>query len=72
MKLENIGEIANKAYAEKSCADIAKAPLTALNGMTQETADKLSSALGIDTVQKMADLKYYNWALEIKTRAEKQ
>ncbi|NCC07970.1 MAG: hypothetical protein EOM30_07995 [Clostridia bacterium] len=72
MKLENIEEMVDKSYAEKSCAEISKAPLSALKGISMDTAEKLAKAFGIDTVEKMAKLKYYDWALEIKTRAEKQ
>lgn len=68
----DIKNIVDKAYEEKSLQEIAKAPIDALQGVSQNDAIKMKEAFGIDNVKEMANLKYYKWALEIKKRAEEE
>ena len=48
-----------KAFEGKPAAELAKAPIYALQGVSEGDAAKMKEAFGIDTIAEMAALKYY-------------
>jgi len=65
MKEEKLGPIArffDKAYETKSIWELAKAPVTAISGISESDASALKKAFGIDTVEDLAKNKYVNLA----------
>ncbi len=63
----NISKFVDKAYEKKSMGEIAKAPVSALAGITEEDAALLKKAVGVKTVADLAKLKYVKWAQAIVT-----
>lgn len=61
-----------KAYEGKTAAELAKAPVWALQGVSAGDADRLKKAFGIDTIGEMAALKYYRRAVLIRQKAEEE
>lgn len=59
-----------KAYEGKTAAELAKAPVWALQGVSAGDADRLKKAFGIDNIAEMAALKYYRRAVLIRQKAE--
>lgn len=55
----------DKAYEGKSAAEVADAPLDALQGVSAGDAEKLQKAFGIKTVRGLAKLAFVRWAQEI-------
>ena len=51
-----------KAFEGKSAAELANAPIFALQGVSEGDAEKMKEAFGIDTIREMANLKYYRRA----------
>lgn len=65
----NISKFVDKEYEKKSLSEIAKAPVSALAGITEEDAALLKKAVGVKTVADLAKLKYVKWAQAIVTLA---
>ena len=42
-----------------------KAPISALQGISESDKDKMKEAFGIDNIKEMAQLKYYQRAKEL-------
>lgn len=63
--LMNINKAVDKAYEDKSLKEIAKAPVSALQGVSEGDAEKLKAAFGVDTIRELAELKYVRWAQAI-------
>ena len=55
----------DKAYEGKTAAEVADAPLDALQGVSAADAEKLQNAFGIKTVRGLAKLAFVRWAQEI-------
>lgn len=65
MKEEKPGPIAkffDKAYETKNVWELAKAPMSAISGVTESDAKDLKKAFGIETVEDLANNRYVNLA----------
>lgn len=60
-----------KAYENKSADELIKAPISALQGVSEADAKKMKEAFGIDNIKEMANLKFYQRAKVIKEEAGK-
>jgi hypothetical protein len=60
----------DKAYEGKSFADLADAPVSALQGVSDADAAALKQAFGIDTVRELGTNKYFLWAQAITRLAD--
>ncbi len=61
----NVAHLFDKAWEEKEFADLADAPVEALQGVSPGDAALLRGALGITTVRDLATNKYVLWAQAI-------
>lgn len=61
----NIQNAVDKAYADKTLAELADAPVAALKGVSEADAEKLEAAFGVKTIRDFANLKYVRWAQAI-------
>jgi hypothetical protein len=59
----------DKAYEGRSMAELADAPVSALEGLSAGDADHLKAAFGIDTIRELGTNKYFLWAQAITTLA---
>jgi hypothetical protein len=66
----DLGTKLDKAYEGKSLAELAEAPVSALQGLSAGDADHLKAAFGIDTVRELGTNKYFLWAQAITKLAE--
>jgi len=60
----------DKAYETKTAKELVKAPIDALQGVSEYDALAMKEAFGIDNIKEMVALKYYQRACEIKKKAE--
>jgi hypothetical protein len=65
----NIQIIVNDTHHDKCFRELVDQPVTALRGMTQQQADALRDAFGINTIGELAELKAVKWARAIRTMA---
>jgi hypothetical protein len=68
-----MGDIAgkvDKTYESKSVAEIADAPVEALQGVSEDDAQKLKDAFNIKTVRDLGTNKYFLWAQALTKLAE--
>ncbi len=68
-----MGDIASKvdkAYREKSVAELADAPVDALLGVSEGDAQHLKDAFNIKTVRDLGTNKYFLWAQAVAKLAE--
>ena len=63
--MADISKFLDKAYEQKEFADLAKAPVDALEGVSAADAAALAQALGIKTIADLATNKYVLWAQAI-------
>jgi hypothetical protein len=63
----DVAKYLDKAYENKEFAELAKAPVDALAGISEADAAALKSALGISTIADLATSKYVLWAQAITT-----
>lgn len=61
----NMAPFFDKAWEAREFADLADAPVDALQGVSQGDAELLRSALGIVTVRDLATNKFVRWAQAI-------
>lgn len=66
----NIDKIVDKSYEGKSFQEIANAPVSALQGVSEGDAQKLKEAFGIDTVKELAENKFFQAAHAINLMAK--
>lgn len=52
----------DKAYEEKSVAEVLDSPVAALSGVSEGDAEKLEAAFGIKTVRDLGTNKYFRLA----------
>ena len=60
----------DKAYEDKSLAELADAPAAALQGVSDGDAAKLKDAFNIATVRDLGTNKFFLWAQSVATLAE--
>jgi hypothetical protein len=60
----------DKAYEGKSMADLADAPVSALEGVSEGDAEHLKAAFGIDTIREFGTNKYFRWSQAIVALAD--
>lgn len=60
----------DKAYAGKSIADLADAPVDALNGVSEGDAKLLKEAFNIKTVRDLGTNKFFLWAQAVAKLAD--
>lgn len=60
----------DKAYEDKALAEIADAPVDALQGISAGDAEHLAAAFGIHTVRDLGTNKYFRWAQAIAELAD--
>jgi len=65
----NIQIIVNEAHHDKCFRELVSEPVTALRGVSQQQADALREAFGINTIGDLAELKVVKWARAIRTMA---
>lgn len=68
-----MGDIAgkvDKAYEDKTVAEIADAPVDALQGVSEGDAQHLKEAFNIKTVRDLGTNKYFLWAQAITKLAD--
>jgi hypothetical protein len=68
-----MGDLASKvdkAYREKTVAELADAPVDALLGVSEGDAEHLKAAFNIKTVRDLGTNKYFLWAQSIAKLAE--
>jgi hypothetical protein len=66
----NINKAVDKAWETKSLREIAKAPVSALEGVTENDAKVLKELFNVVTIADLANLKYVRWAQAIVALAE--
>jgi hypothetical protein len=54
----DISQFFDKAYEQKEFAELADAPVDAIQGLSENDAKALKDALGIDTVRELAEHKF--------------
>jgi hypothetical protein len=68
-----MGDIAtklDKAYEAKSMVELADAPVSALQGVSDGDAKALKDAFGIDTIRELGTNKFFLWAQAISKLAD--
>lgn len=60
----NVNKAVDKAYEGKTLKEIAEAPVSAIEGLTDAHA-KLLAELGIKTIRDLGEWKFANWAKAI-------
>ena len=60
----------DKAYEDKTLAEIAEAPVDALQGVSASDAEHLAAAFNIRTIRDLGTSKYFLWAQAIARLAE--
>lgn len=60
----------DKAFEEKNAAELVKAPIDALQGVSAGDAARMKEAFGIDNIGEMAALRYYQRAKIILKKAQ--
>jgi hypothetical protein len=68
--MADITDKVDKAYEQMSVAELAKAPVAALQGVSDGDAEHLKAAFGITTVKDLGTNKYFLWAQAIAKLAE--
>ena len=65
--MADIAKFVDKAFEQVSFADLASAPLSALQGISEADAEALAKALNIKTIADLATNKFVLWAQAINT-----
>lgn len=68
--MADIGKILDKAYEDKDFGELADAPVSALQGVSESDAQALKTAFGIDTIRELATNKFVRWAQAITALAD--
>jgi antitoxin component HigA of HigAB toxin-antitoxin module len=66
----DIAKILDKAYENKDFAELAAAPVSALQGVSEGDAEHLKAAFGIVTIRDLATSKFVLWAQAINVLAK--
>ena len=59
----------SKAYEGLSAQELADAPVTAIEGVSESDAEHLLAAFGIKTVRDLGTNKFFTWAQSISALA---
>ena len=65
----NIQIIVNDTYHDKCFRELVKEPVSALRGITEQQANALREAFGINTIGELAELRAVKFARAIRTMA---
>lgn len=68
----NIDTVVVKEHLGKCFRELAAAPISALNGISEEGAQALQKAFGVSTVGELAGLNFIKWASAIATLAAEE
>jgi len=60
----------DKAYETLPVEELVKAPVAALQGVSDSDAEHLKAAFGIDTIGDLGTNKFFLWAQSIATLAK--
>jgi hypothetical protein len=60
----------DKAYEGRTMSELADAPVSALQGVSEGDADHLKAAFGITTIRDLGSNKYFQWAHAIAKLAD--
>lgn len=60
----------DKQYENTPLKELADAPVAALQGLSEDDAEKLKSALGVKTIKDLGTNKYFLWAQAIAKLSE--
>lgn len=63
--MADIAKILDKSYEDKEFDELAAAPISALQGVSDSDAEHLQAAFGIATIRDLATNKYVLWAQAI-------
>ena len=63
--MADVAKILDKAYEDKDFSELAGAPVSALQGVSESDAEHLKAAFGIDTIRELATNKFVLWAQAI-------
>ena len=66
----DINKAVDKAFEKMSFKELANAPVSALQGLSEGDAEFLNKAFKVKTVKQLANLKYVKWAQAIVTFAD--
>jgi hypothetical protein len=66
----NINKAVDKKFEGMSLKQVADAPVSALQGISENDAKLLGEAFGVRTVRDLANLKYVKWAKAIVVLAD--
>ncbi len=66
----NINKAVDKAFEGKSLRELANAPVSALQGVSENDAKLLLEAFNVKTIGDLANLKYVKWAQAIVALAD--
>jgi hypothetical protein len=66
----NINKIVDKKYEKLSFKELAKAPVDAISGISEEDGKLLLKAFKVKTIADLAKLKYVKWAQAICALAD--
>jgi hypothetical protein len=67
---ESLSKLLDKEWEQKSLAEVVKASPAALQGLTDERAQKIAEGLGAKTIADLANNKYVRWAQALASLAE--
>lgn len=68
----NIDTVLDAQYANKSFRDIAAAPVAALKGIDEQSAEALCRLFGVQTIRDLANLRCARWARALTTLADEE
>jgi hypothetical protein len=68
--MADLAKILDTAYENADFADLAAAPVSALQGVSESDAEHLKAAFGIDTIRELATNKFVLWAQAINVLAK--
>lgn len=60
----------DKSFEDKSLEELAQAPVSALQGLSDSDAQKLQEALNIRTIKDLGTNKFFVWAQAVAKLAE--
>jgi hypothetical protein len=67
---ESLAKVLDKEWEQKPLAEVVKASPAALQGLTDERAQKIAESLGAKTIADLANNKYVRWAQALTNLAE--
>ena len=68
--IKNKKEKLDKDYENTSIEELVKAPVAALQGVSDGDMAKLKKSFNIETIEDMANCEWYNKALAVKRKVE--